>query len=233
MPITWIHVIKVQPLSPGGPLKYNSVYMRDQSFSKTTLNEFLLTDENHPLNEFLEEKGTLNKFFCCCWKNTLYKFLLKNLHTNQVVYWEHSRINHEENIGRKWYPFHMKDKFQKYPIPKKLFFTPLTRHARYAPSCEKSTLFKRFSGHACVHCYIWVVPRGHLAPPYPDLSWTKEKVGITKWSKLMILGRVLPPPLLVSPLGRRTTIFENRNFESKQRQNCLTLSHLFPLNEII
>ena len=37
---------------PGGPLKYNSVHMHDQIFSKTTLNEFLLTDEYHPLNEF-------------------------------------------------------------------------------------------------------------------------------------------------------------------------------------
>ena len=36
---------------PGGPLKYNSVHMRDQNFSKTPQNEFLLTDENHPLNE--------------------------------------------------------------------------------------------------------------------------------------------------------------------------------------
>ncbi len=47
--------------------------------------------------------------------------------------------------GRKEYPFCAKDKFQKYPfLPKTLFFTPLTWHACYAPSCKKSTLFKHF-----------------------------------------------------------------------------------------
>ena len=44
--------VKTNEQSPGGPLKYNSVHMCDQNFSKTTLNEFLLPDENHPLNEF-------------------------------------------------------------------------------------------------------------------------------------------------------------------------------------
>ena len=29
-------------------LKYNSVHMHDQNFSKNPLNEFLLPDENHP-----------------------------------------------------------------------------------------------------------------------------------------------------------------------------------------
>ncbi len=37
--------------SPGATTKYNSVHMRDQNFSKTPRNEFLLPDENHPLNE--------------------------------------------------------------------------------------------------------------------------------------------------------------------------------------
>ena len=62
---------------PGGPLKYNSVHMRDQNFfSKTPLNEFLLPDENHPQYEFTyRKKVTLNKFLLK--KYTFHKFLLK------------------------------------------------------------------------------------------------------------------------------------------------------------
>ncbi len=43
---------KVLLHAQGGPLKYNtnSVHMCDQHFSKTTLNEFLLSDEKHPLS---------------------------------------------------------------------------------------------------------------------------------------------------------------------------------------
>ena len=90
------------------------------------------------------------------------------------MYWQHSRINWEEKFWGNGTLFVWTDKFQKYPfLPKILFFTPVTRHARYVPSLEKSTLFKRFFfGHACVHCYIWVVPPGAVTLMWQDMtSW--------------------------------------------------------------
>ena len=56
-------------------------------------------------------------------------------------------------------PFAHERQISKVPLSSLiLFLTSVTRHACYAPSCEKSTLFTRFLGHACVHCYSWVVP---------------------------------------------------------------------------
>ncbi len=63
-PYTWelTHYLVIsQVLTPGGPLNYISVHMHDQSFSKTSLNNFLLLNENQPLNEFIEEKVFVEK----------------------------------------------------------------------------------------------------------------------------------------------------------------------------
>ena len=68
------------------PLKYKSVHMCDQNFSKTPLNKFVLPDENHPKRVHVEEKVTLNKFLT---KYPFTIFFFKITHPNdQVVYIE-------------------------------------------------------------------------------------------------------------------------------------------------
>ncbi len=130
--------------------------MHDQNFS-TPPQRILLPDENHPqneftqnkkvtLNEFLLKKYTLHTFFIY-----LFFFIFFNAHPNQVAYVLNKIIiNFSSQIdkkiqGEKWYPFPVKDKFQKYPfLSKLLFLTPLTCHehyACYALSCKNSHVF--------------------------------------------------------------------------------------------
>ena len=82
-------------MTHGGHSNITMYTWRDQYFSKTPLNKFLLPDENHPLNEFTyKEKVTLNKFLLK--KYPLQVFVTKFTHP-KVNYWgEHLRMNREE-----------------------------------------------------------------------------------------------------------------------------------------
>ncbi len=111
--------------------------MRDQNFSNSPKQVFTPWWKSPPKRVHIEEKVTLTSF---CWKSTLYKFLIKNLHTLIKLRIEnHNPILPLEQLsthvlwcklGRKdWekiIPFsHEKDKFQKYPfLPKILFWHP-------------------------------------------------------------------------------------------------------------
>ena len=83
----------------------------------------------------------------------------------------------EEKIRKKWYPFCVKDKFQKYPfLPKILFLTPLTSHLRYAPSCEKSTLFTLFFLRMCTLLYLSGPPRKGMLKVQNEHSFQRKKI---------------------------------------------------------
>ena len=75
----------------------------------------------------------------------------------------HECIDWIEKIGRKWYPFRVKDTFQKYPfLPKILFLTLLTCHTRYTPSCEKVPFSHIF---LVMHMYTFIFEYYHPPPP--------------------------------------------------------------------
>ena len=83
----------------------------------------------------------------------------------------------------------MKDKFQKYSfLPKILFLTPLTCHAHYASSCEKSTLFKCF---LVTHVYT-VILLYYIWGPRPTIKWS-ETVNILTSESCCIMGKIIIP----------------------------------------
>ena len=114
------------------------------------------------------EKVTL-KFLLKKYPLQVFQYKIYTPKSKWFIGGEHLRINREEKSTLFMWKTNFKSTvfFQKY-----CFWHPLTYHACYAPSCEKSTHFTRFFGQACV------APRDLLLSAACSFQSHRERRGV-------------------------------------------------------